>query len=171
MMKQSLFFFLLYLSSFSFSQINLETEDVKHNQIILIGKIDKLGLLMDNYSSWFANEYNNYNLDSNSIAEISKLNIKNFKIIIFMATWCGDSREQVPRFYKVLESLENKFQLSIYALDENKSCLNINVSDFNIERVPTFIFYKNDKEIGRIIETPNQSLEKDFLEIVRIGNK
>ena len=41
----------------------------------------------------------------------------------------------------------------------------------NIERVPTFIFYKtggdgSKKEIGRIIETPVRSLEEDLLDIL-----
>ena len=39
----------------------------------------------------------------------------------------------------------------------------------NIEKVPTFIFYKNGIEIGRIIESPEKSIEKDFLKILN-GN-
>ena len=37
---------------------------------------------------------------------------------------------------------------------------------FNIKRVPTFIFYKKGKEIGRYVEFPRTSLEKDILTIV-----
>jgi len=36
-----------------------------------------------------------------------------------------------------------------------------------IEKIPTFIFIMNGKEIGRIIESPNESLEKDMLKIIR----
>jgi len=36
----------------------------------------------------------------------------------------------------------------------------------NILRVPTIIFYKNGREINRIIETPNKSLEADMLKIL-----
>ncbi|MEJ2614863.1 MAG: hypothetical protein P8Z35_07895 [Ignavibacteriaceae bacterium] len=35
-----------------------------------------------------------------------------------------------------------------------------------IELVPTIIFYKDEKELGRIVETPNDSLEKDILKIL-----
>ena len=37
---------------------------------------------------------------------------------------------------------------------------------FNIKRVPTFIFYKKGKEIGRYVEYARESLEKDLLKIV-----
>ncbi|MEM1407485.1 MAG: hypothetical protein AAGG59_11970, partial [Bacteroidota bacterium] len=36
----------------------------------------------------------------------------------------------------------------------------------NIHRVPTFIFHKNGEEIGRIVESPKESLEVDMLKIV-----
>jgi len=35
---------------------------------------------------------------------------------------------------------------------------------FKIERIPTFIFLRNGKEIGRIIETPVKSLEEDWVQ-------
>ncbi len=35
-----------------------------------------------------------------------------------------------------------------------------------IERVPTFIFYKNNIEAGRIIENPVTSLEQDMVNIL-----
>jgi hypothetical protein len=38
----------------------------------------------------------------------------------------------------------------------------------NIEYVPTFIFYNNKNvEIGRIVEQPNSTLEKDILQLLR----
>jgi hypothetical protein len=47
------------------------------------------------------------------------------------------------------------------------------VGDFaslNIVRVPTFIFYKNNSEAGRIIEVPKTSLEQDMVNILS-GNE
>jgi hypothetical protein len=37
---------------------------------------------------------------------------------------------------------------------------------FDITNVPTFIFYRNGKEINRIVESPVISLEKDMLSIL-----
>ncbi len=165
-MKAILFFLLIFSFSISFSQINLETEDQKHDQIILIGQIDRSGLEMDNYKDWFNSEYDLYKVDSSSVALISKKKLKKIKIVVFMATWCGDSHEQVPRFYKIIDELKAEIEIKIYALDEHMSCSDIDVASYKIERVPTFIFYKKDKEIGRIVETPTVSLEKDLLQIL-----
>jgi tetratricopeptide (TPR) repeat protein len=38
---------------------------------------------------------------------------------------------------------------------------------FNIHRVPTFIFYKDGKEINRIVEHPVNTFEDDILQIVQ----
>jgi hypothetical protein len=36
----------------------------------------------------------------------------------------------------------------------------------DIQRVPTFIIYKNNIEVGRIIENPVTSLEQDMINIL-----
>jgi hypothetical protein len=41
----------------------------------------------------------------------------------------------------------------------------------NIQLVPTFIFYKNNNEVGRIIENPRTSLEQDIVNILSSNNK
>ena len=38
--------------------------------------------------------------------------------------------------------------------------------DLKIIRVPTFIFYKDEEEIGRYVEYPRESMEKDILKIL-----
>jgi hypothetical protein len=38
--------------------------------------------------------------------------------------------------------------------------------ELNIERVPTFIFLKNNIELGRIIEYPLASLQQDMINIL-----
>lgn len=37
---------------------------------------------------------------------------------------------------------------------------------YTIKKIPTFIFYRNNKEIGRYIEYSKKSLEKDILNIL-----
>ncbi len=39
-------------------------------------------------------------------------------------------------------------------------------NSLDIQRVPTFIFYKNNIEAGRIIENPVTSLEQDIINIL-----
>ncbi len=40
------------------------------------------------------------------------------------------------------------------------------VEKLHVEKVPTFIFYRSAKEIGRIVENPSNSLIEDFLDII-----
>ena len=88
-----------------------------------------------------------------------------------MGTWCGDSKREVPKFYKVLEAAnfsENK--LRVVGLNNGskqyKQGPNGEEKGLNIHRVPTFIVYnKKGKEVGRIVEHPVESLEADLLKI------
>ena len=51
-------------------------------------------------------------------------------------------------------------------VDKNKKGKRDEIEGLAIELVPTIIFYKDEKEIGRIIETPKDTLEKDMLDIL-----
>ena len=45
--------------------------------------------------------------------------------------------------------------------------MEVDIEDLNIELVPTFIIYKKGEEIGRIVETPYDTLEEDIWKIVQ----
>jgi hypothetical protein len=84
-----------------------------------------------------------------------------------MGTWCSDSRREVPRFMKIIESLGyDKKRLRFIGVDSYKEAPVHNFDSLNIERVPTFIFYNDKIELGRIIEYPLTSLERDMLVIL-----
>jgi len=136
----------------------------------LLGKIDKNGLEGNNYNTWFSKNYNDYNLDKATI-DLLKSNLKDFKITLFMGTWCGDSKQEVPRFYKILEACDfPEDQLTVIAVSSKpymyKKTPNHEEAGLNIHRVPTFIFYKDQREVNRIVEHPVETFEKDILNIV-----
>jgi len=85
-----------------------------------------------------------------------------------MGTWCPDSRKEVPRFYKILDSLKfPESQLKLITVNRMKKGIAQETDGLNIQRVPTFIFYKDGKEVGRIIEHPSfDRLEDDVQKIV-----
>ena len=60
--------------------------------------------------------------------------------------------------------------LKVFALDNTKENYkkgpNGEEDGYNIHRVPTFIFYKNGKEVNRIVEYPKETLERDIKNIV-----
>jgi len=134
---------------------------------ILYGQITRDDLFSE-YPAWNEN-YVDYVPDSTIVKTLS-VQHPDLKIEIFMGTWCSDSRREVPRFFKTVD--KSKFvqnnQIKIWAVDRNKS-LNSGLTDERgITSVSTFIFYRNDKEIGRIIEMPeNENIEMDILLIIK----
>lgn len=142
----------------------------KNNRPILVGQITKNGLTKEPYRPWFDQQYDNYELDESAINAI-KNNLNDYKIQIFMGTWCGDSKRQVPRFYKILEASKyNMNKLEVVGVSNTKEDYKKSPTGeekgLDIKRVPTFIFYKKGKEVGRIIERPTLSLEQDMLAII-----
>nr|WP_321225219.1 thioredoxin family protein [uncultured Psychroserpens sp.] len=140
----------------------------------LLGKINKTGLTGEHYQSWFTKNYNEYNVDDSIIKDF-KSNLANYEILLFMGTWCGDSKQEVPKFLKILDACDfPESQLTIIALSSKpnmyKKSPNHEEAGLNIHRVPTFIFIKNGKEVNRIVEHPVQNFEKDIRNIVTINN-
>jgi thiol-disulfide isomerase/thioredoxin len=89
-----------------------------------------------------------------------------------MGTWCPDSRREVPRFMRVLK--ETGFpadKVTLIGVDNVKFSPIDNYDGLGIERVPTFILYKNNVEAGRIIENPVTSLEQDMVNILARSEK
>ena len=160
--------FFIFISMNVFSQeINRTKIDEKSQMEVLIGLCNRDGLKSDLFKTYFEAEYNSYKTDTAVINKIkTAIKEKNITITIVMGSWCGDSQEQVPRFYKILDETgfgENN--VTLYCVDRTKKTDKGETDSLNIQLVPTFIFYKDGKEIGRIIETPILILEKDFLEI------
>lgn len=117
------------------------------------------------YKEWYESRYQEYTTNKQVVGEISK-HIHKLTIKAFMGTWCGDSRREMPRFYKILD--ETKFDLDYFQLicvDRTKT-YDDQEKGLNIIRVPTIIFYNNGKEIGRYVEYPRETIEKDILKIV-----
>ncbi len=91
---------------------------------------------------------------------------KGISTIVFLGTWCPDSRRNVPHFLKVVdEAGVPPDSIKLYCVDRTKKSDDGMTATYNIQRVPTFIFLKGGKEIGRIIESPELSIEQDMVKI------
>lgn len=175
-MKTQTLHIILCFFAFTLTQAqSLNTEiNSEGEQPFLLGKIDKTGLTSKHYNQWFSKNYEDYTPDDATVKAITTV-LKDYNITLFMGTWCGDSKQEVPRFYKILEACNfPKNQLTVIAVSREaymyKQSPNHEEAGLNIHRVPTFIFYKNRKEVNRIIEHPIESLEKDILKIVTTNN-
>ena len=140
--------------------------DERSGKSMLLGICDRTAFADTNFSWWFDSEYQNYEFSSTTLDSI-KCKLENITITIVMGTWCSDSRREVPRFLRLLDSIPLKEEkISLICVDRKKESPEGNVADLEIKFVPTFIIFRNNKEIGRIIETPYKSLEQDLKEII-----
>lgn len=146
-------------------KFNTITTDEKTNKPMLIG-YTTLDAFNDTSFSWWDSEYKMYPIDSTDIEKL-KIKLENVDIKIVMGTWCSDSRTEVPHFYKILEKINYPIEkVTLINVNRDKLGLENEVEDLNINFVPTFIFYKTGEELGRIVEMPYETLERDMLEIL-----
>lgn len=168
-MKKLLFiiFFGLHISTYgqgldrTFSNID--------GSINLLGQTSLERLQQAPFNGWYKEFHDSYEVNT---TQLTKIDFPD-SITIFMGTWCGDSRREVPRFIKILESVN--YDLS------KVSIINVNTGFQNykqapereeagqyIHRVPTFIIHgTGGTELGRIVQQPVISLEADLNAIIQ----
>ncbi len=148
--------------------IHKKVQATKNESGHLVGYAIKKDFQQEPYGSkWFTGRYNNYKTDK-EIIENLKLYLKDVEIKGFMGTWCGDSKREIPHFYRILEEANfNQKNVSLITVNRQKTAQGLE-KGYDLLRVPTFIFYKNGKEIGRFVEhtVNNATLEHDLLQIV-----
>ncbi len=139
-------------------------------QQMLIGHCSKSSMQQGIYNVWYNKNYASYTVDTSTALQLKSL-LNNTIIEIFLGSWCGDSKREVPRMMKILETANfdtSNVKLIFVDNDENqyKQSPQHEEKQKFIHHVPTFIIYQNNNEINRIVETPIESLEKDLFKIV-----
>lgn len=142
------------------------TEAEEQQSDVLVGKIKKEELQQAPHAAWFDPMYQSYQPDAEALETI-KNNINDYEIKVFMGTWCGDSKREIPKLYKLLELSDyNMDKLEMNGVRLDKTLPNDIQKDFDIHHVPTIIFYKNGEEAGRFVEYPQEEFEDDIAKIV-----
>lgn len=145
--------------------------NTENGQAMLLGHCSISAYKNEPFANWFNTNFDNYMVDSATIEQIKPL-LKKKKMDLFMGTWCGDSQREVPKIIKILLAAGmDTTHLSIIAVgngaDLYKKSPQGEETGLNIRRVPTLIVYEKKKEIGRFIEYPVVSIEKDLLRILQ----
>lgn len=135
---------------------------------VLLGEQPRSAFGQLPFKHWFDSIYRGYTAN----AGLLKNAWTDEQVDVFMGTWCGDSRREVPQFLKIMDSLgipPQKVRIICTKSGNpgHKTSPGREEQGLYIFRVPTFIVRKNGREIGRIVESPVQSLEKDLLAIIR----
>ena len=171
-MQRTVIITVIFSLCLSFSNGQTINNVVKYGEhkVMLLGEINKNGLQKTPFNDWFNKNYDDYIANKDLVKSVKK-DLKRYTIKAFLGTWCGDSKQEVPRLYKVLEAADFPMsQLAVFALDRSdeayKQSPNGEEKGLNIHKVPTFIFYKDGKEINRIVEHPIETFERDILKII-----
>ena len=138
----------------------------------LLGYFNPVLLTREPYSRWYIKGFDDYQFNSEAINKLLDIKKDNLSIKIVMGTWCPDSRREVPRFMRVLDAWQFPgTSVTFIGVDDAKLSPVGEFVKLNIQRVPTFIIYRNNIEAGRIIENPTTSLEQDMVNILTgMGN-
>ncbi|WP_299669669.1 thioredoxin family protein [uncultured Polaribacter sp.] len=158
-----LFLFTIALTSCKAQQ---EITAEKNDSGDLVGFANKESFNQAPYSTWFTQKFERYKPDATTISSLREA-LDGVIIKGFMGTWCGDSKRETPHFYKILELADFNFKnLDLVTVNRSKRTPDNLQEGLDIQKVPTFIFYRDGKEIGRYVEYARESLEKDMLKIV-----
>ena len=108
--------------------------------------------------SIFKTGYDNY-----VPSDFSVLKYDDVSVVIFFGTWCHDSKRELPKALKIFNDIGiNDENIELIAVGFDKKEPLGRAAKLKLVYTPTLIFFRGSKEIGRIIEKPVISLEKDI---------
>jgi hypothetical protein len=86
------------------------------------------------------------------------------RMVVVAEYWCGDSRRLVPLMARIGDLLPG-WEFEVYPWERSSR-----VRELNVRAIPTFVVFRGDQEIGRIVEYPRTgSFEEDLLLIAGQG--
>lgn len=163
MQKNILILMLLFINSTAHTQSNKN----------LLGICTRDSLLTPAYKDWFEPNYTDYLPDKDLILKLKKALTAEITIEVFFGTWCGDSKREVPRFFKIMDAVNLSAQkvklIAVGTGEAYKQSPGAETINKGIYRVATFIVYKQGVELGRITEHPVFTLEEDLYKILTGG--
>jgi thiol-disulfide isomerase/thioredoxin len=136
---------------------------------VLKGYINRSILESDTAFKWFG-ENLKYGQANTAAVNAFKNNASKFSMIVFGGTWCHDTQNLLPVFYRLVDKSgypENK--ITLVAVDREKTGPDNLHKTYNITNVPTFIVMKDGKEVGRVVEYGKEgAIDKELGEIVSL---
>lgn len=150
--KYIVFAFLLAMAACSTTKKARFTTQMEGTTKIVVGPFKRNLLETDSAFKWFPTQlkYGRPNADAVTILQKQATNIS---FIVFGGTWCEDTQQLLPVFYRWVDAagFDNK-KIQLWGVDRNKQTTNKEHEKYQIKNVPTFIVLKNGQEIGRVVE-------------------
>jgi thiol-disulfide isomerase/thioredoxin len=155
-----LFALLIFLLGCSHPKYTLQPDE-KAGKII-VGKITWDDWKKD--AGW--SDYSAIDYSPTDLVEFREIVNSDISFILFSGSWCGDSKSEVPKIFKLFSQAGKENKIKLYGLDRMKDEPSGIAKLYKIEKVPTLIILRDNQESGRIIEYPAISWEKDIMQII-----
>lgn len=137
----------------------------------ILGTCTVEALKQEPFAAWYTSGLNEYKPNPEILSQLKKTNANKLTFKVFFGSWCGDSKRELPRMSKVFNELSvPEKNIQWIAVDDSltfyKQSPQREEKGLSIFRVPTLIAYEKNNEIGRIVEFPVETLERDLLKIM-----
>jgi hypothetical protein len=130
----------------------------------LVGHVTRADL--EGYVTWKELRAQDYTPDPAAVTTIAERS-GGTSVLAIVATWCRDSRREVPRFFKIADQAKYPLdRVTLVAVDRTKKDAEGLTEKHGITRVPTFVLFRNGQEIGRVTEKAQTTLENDIAAIL-----
>lgn len=105
--------------------------------------------------------------DLDSTARLSRA-IVGAQVVVYLGTWCDDSRRELARLWWALDSLglDELPQLSYVGVDRALREPAELLEGVDLIRVPTFVVRRGGVELGRVVEESPHGIEVDLLALL-----
>ncbi|MBC7948473.1 MAG: thioredoxin family protein [Chitinophagaceae bacterium] len=134
---------------------------------ILKGIITRDLLEKDTSFNWYASNLKGYSPNADALNGLKKFG-DSIQLLVFMGTWCDDSRYIIPKFYSLLDATAfPKEKITMIGVDRSKKSHSNLTDALNIINVPTILVMKKGREVGRVVEFGKYgTFDKELGEII-----
>lgn len=149
------------------AQSYVREKDPKTGKPLLRGKVTFQEVEDESVNKWLYANANAYEPNDADIRELRRIHAP-YRFVVFMGTWCSDTHDLLPKFYKVLNQADMDLHaVEMYGVNREKKSLELEHVVYKIERVPTIIVLHQNRELGRITESVTNSIENDLVQIMQ----
>jgi thiol-disulfide isomerase/thioredoxin len=138
--------------------------DEEKKEVILTGE---LGFEELRQQPGYEENFAAYSPDSERVAVLREVDTPT-ELVAIVGTWCPDCHRETPRLAKILEEAGNpNITVRYIGIDRSRSDPEGLSMAYEFERIPTIIVHQGGEEIGRIVESPEVTLEHDLVRILQ----
>jgi hypothetical protein len=86
------------------------------------------------------------------------------EVVVYLGTWCGDSRREIARLFRALEVAGEPypFAISFVGVDRAKTAPG-HTEGVGLRYVPTVVVRREGAEVGRIVESAPRGIERELV--------